>query len=84
MSEHKHLGLILDPKLNFAAHIREKSATAKKGIGLMRMLRAYLPIKALDLIYKARVRSHFGYCDFIYHIPELETTEKNIRIRKAD
>ena len=55
VSEHKHLGLILDPKLNFAAHIREKSATAKKGIGIMRMLRAYLPIKALDLIYKARV-----------------------------
>ena len=78
VSEHKHLGLILDPKLNFAAHIREKSATAKKGIGLMRMLRAYLPIKALDLIYKARVRSHFDYCDFIYHIPELETTEKTL------
>ena len=34
VSEHKHLGLILDPKLNFAAHLREKSATAKKGIGL--------------------------------------------------
>ena len=30
VSEHKHLGLVLDPKLNFAAHIKEKSATAKK------------------------------------------------------
>ena len=30
VSEHKHLGLVLDPKLNFAAHIEEKSATAKK------------------------------------------------------
>ena len=36
VSEHKHLGLVLDPKLNFAAHIKEKSATAKKGIGKTR------------------------------------------------
>ena len=78
VSEHKHLGLILDPKLNFAAHLREKSATAKKGIGLMKILRSYLPTKALNLIYKARVRSHFDYCDFIYHTPELETTERNL------
>ena len=78
VNEHKHLGLILDPKLNFAAHLREKSATAKKGIGLIKLLRSYLPIQALNLIYKARIRSHFDYCDFIYHIPELETKEKNL------
>ena len=30
------------------------------------------------MIYKARIRSHFDYCDFIYHIPELETKEKNL------
>ena len=80
VSEHKHLGLILDPKLNFAAHIKEKSSTAKKGIGLIKLLRFYLPTKALNLTYKTRVRSHLDYCDFIYHIPELqpnENTENN-------
>ena len=35
-----------------------------------------MPTKALNLIYKARARSHFDYCDFIYHIPELETKER--------
>ena len=44
----------------------------------MKILRSYLPTKALNLIYKARVRSHFDYCDFIYHTPELETTERNL------
>ena len=78
MSEHKHLGLTLDPKLNFAAHLREKSVTAKKGIGMMKHLRSYLPTKALNLIYKARVRSHLDYCDFIYHIPELQNKERNL------
>ena len=71
VTEHKHLGLILDPRLDFAAHIKEKSATAKKGIGLIKHLRSYLPINALTSIYTARVRSHLDYCDFIFHIPEL-------------
>ena len=78
VSEHKHLGLTLDPKLNFAAHLREKSATAKKGIGLIKLLRSYLPTQALNLIYKMRVRSHLDYCDFIYHIPQLETKERSL------
>ena len=72
VSDHKHLGLILDPKLNIAAHIKEKSASARKGIGLIKHLRRYLPTKALDQIYKMHVRPHLDYCDFIYHIPELK------------
>ena len=83
VSEHKHLGLILDPKLNFAAHIKEKSSTAKKGIGLIKLLRFYLPTKALNLIYKTRVRSHLDYCDFIYHIPELQPNE-NTKYNRTD
>ncbi len=49
VSGHEHFGLILYPKLNFAAHLREKSAMAKKGIGLIKLLRSYLPTKTLDL-----------------------------------
>ena len=71
VADHKHLGLVLDPKLNFAAHINEKSAIARKGIGLIKHLRSYLPTEALISIYTAHVRSHLDYCDFIYHIPEL-------------
>ena len=41
--EHKHLGLTLDSKLNFVAHINEKSSKARQGIGLIRHLRPYLP-----------------------------------------
>ena len=71
VEEHKHLGLILDPLLNFAAHFKEKIAKARKGIGLIKHLRQYLPTNVLDQIYKMHVRSHLDYCDFIYHIPEL-------------
>ena len=71
VTEHKHLGLILDPLLNFAAHFKEKMAKARKGIGLIKHLRAYLPTNVLDQIYKMHVRPHLDYCDFIYHTPDL-------------
>ena len=69
VEEHKHLGLILDPKLNFAAHINEKSKKARRGIGLIKYLNFYLPTASLDQIYKMHVRLHLDYCDFIFHIP---------------
>ena len=71
VDEHKHLGLILDPKLSFTAHINEKTTKARKGIGLIKHLRSYLPTAALDQIYKMHVRPHLDYCDFIFHIPAL-------------
>ena len=82
--EHKHLGLILDPKLTFAAHLKEKIATARKGIGLIRYLQSYLPTESLIQIYKMRIRSHFDYCDFIYHIPELNNVENDDEIDSDD
>ena len=72
VNEHKHLGLTLDPKLNFAAHFKEKITKARKAIGLIKHLRQYLPTNVLDQIYKMRVRPHLDYCDFIYHIPKLK------------
>ena len=76
VSEHKHLGLVLDPLLNFAAHFKEKISKARKGIGLIKHLRTYLPTHVLDQIYKMHVRPHLDYCDFIYHIPELRAKNK--------
>ena len=69
VNEHKHLGLILDPKLNFAAYFKEKISKAKQGIGLIKHLRSYLPTNVLDQIYKMHVRSHLDYCDFIISYP---------------
>ena len=57
------------------AHIKEKSAKSRKGIGLLKQLRPYLPIKSLDQIYKMHVRPHLDYCDFIYHIPPYQISD---------
>ena len=40
---HKHLGMILDKKLSFDHHLREKNSKANKGIGLIKRLYNFLP-----------------------------------------
>ena len=68
-NDHKHLGLILNPKLSFSKHLNEKIIRAKKTIGIIKHLSKYLPLKTLDQMYKALVRPHLDYCDIIYHEP---------------
>ena len=46
---------------------------AKKNVGVLKQqLSKCLPLKTLDQMYKALVRSHFNYCDVIYHIPSYQ------------
>ena len=44
VDEHKHLGLILVPKLTFIKRIISKSTTAKRNIGILKQLSPYLPL----------------------------------------
>ena len=69
VKEQKHLGLIIDSSLSFGKHLNEKIIKAKKNVGTLKHLSKFLPLKTLDQIYKALVRSHLDYCDIIYHIP---------------
>ena len=52
VEEHKHLGLVLDTKLTFSAHINEKLLKARQGLGILKTLNRYLSVKTLDQIYK--------------------------------
>ena len=69
VNDQKHLGLILDSRLSFEKHINEKIMKSKKNVGILKHLSEFLPLKTLDQMYKALVRSHLDYCDIIYHIP---------------
>ena len=52
----KHLGLILDEKLNFTQHIVNAISKVNKGISIIKKLRYSLPQKSLITIYKAFLR----------------------------
>ena len=65
--EHKHLGVILDSKLNFKSHIQEAILKARRGIGLLKYLSKYVSGVVPDQTYKLYVRPHLDYGDIIYH-----------------
>ena len=69
VDEHKHLGLILDSKFSFSAHIKSSISKARKGIGLLKYLSKYLPRHTLNDLYKLYVSPHLDYGDVVYHIP---------------
>ena len=58
---HKHLGMILDTKLNFMCHLSEKISKANKGIGIIKRLYDTPPRATLVNIYKTFVRPHLDY-----------------------
>ena len=78
--EHKHLGLILDSKLNFISHIRQAILKARRGIGMIKYLPKYVSRDILDQIYKLYVRPHLDYGDIIYHRHDPEMLQ-NFTIR---
>ena len=69
VDEHKHLGIILDKKLSFSAHIKSAISKTRKGIGLLKYLSTYLPRHTLNELFKLYVRPHLDYGYVIYHIP---------------
>ena len=72
VNDHKHLGLALDSKLTFVNHISEKVSKALKGVGVIKYLSSYVPVKkTLDQIYKMYVGLHLDFCDVIYHTENL-------------
>ena len=54
----KHLGLVLDSKLNFDIHLIGKFSIIHNGIVLLRKLRHSMPRKPLLSVYKTFLRPH--------------------------
>ena len=51
-NEHKHLGVILDSKLNFQSQVREAVIKARRGIGLIKYLSKYISRDVLQSLPK--------------------------------
>ena len=58
---HKHLGMILDTKLDFQEHLKDKLSKISKTIGLLRKLQKILTRPPLLTIYKSFIRPHLDY-----------------------
>ena len=71
-SHQKHLGIVLDSKLNFNTHVAPKIKKCNKLIGLMKRLSINPPRNALLTIYKSFIRPHLDYGDIVYDNPNNE------------
>ena len=60
-SDHKHLGVLLDQKLNFKQHIDTTILKINKCISVIKKLRHSLPQKSLMTICKAFLRLLIDY-----------------------
>ena len=62
----KHLGMLLDTKLDFQGHLNSILNKVNRTIGLLRKLHNTLPRLPLLAIYKSFIRPHLDYGDIIY------------------
>ena len=61
----KHLGIVLDSRLDFKEHLGIIFKKVSKIIGLACKLQNLLPRKSIS-VYKSFLKSHLGYGDIIY------------------
>ena len=64
------LGVQIDNKLNWKAHITHISNKFSKSIAILRFVRYYYPQNVLKLIYMSLVYSHINYCNLLWGAAE--------------
>ena len=76
----KHLGSILDSKLNFNEHTESKITKCNKIIRLMKNLSLTLSRKSLLTIYKSFVKPNLDYTNIIYDKPLSKSFKSKIEM----
>ena len=76
----KHLGLILDSKLDFNEHVDNKINKCNKIIVLIKRFSLILQRKSLLTIYESFVRPNLDYTDIIYDKPFNESFKRKIEM----
>lgn len=66
ITETKFLGVILDNKLTWDAHIKYISQKISKSVSIQRMLKYTFPTSALKTIYHSLIYPYYTYCDLIW------------------
>ena len=80
IADQKHLGLVLDSKLDFNEHVNNKINKCNKSIGIMKKLSLTLSRNSLLTIYKTFVRAILDYADIIYDKPLTESFEDKLEM----
>ena len=58
----KCLGVDLDNRLIFDVHIENLCKKICSGIGALRRIKPFVPLRSLKMLYKAPIQPYFDYC----------------------
>ena len=70
----KFLGVILNEKLSWTAHINALKSKISRYVGIMYRIKPFIPLKVRIQIYHSLVQSHLNYCSLVWGF----TTKSNI------
>ena len=60
------LGVVIDKKLNWKAHIAHICSKISKSIAIMRILKFIFPKEILKMLYMSLIYSYLNYCNLIW------------------
>ncbi len=62
----KCLGVDLDNRLIFDIHIENLCKKICSGIGALRRIEPFVPLRSLKMLYKALIQPYFDYCSSLW------------------
>jgi hypothetical protein len=66
VSEHKHLGVIIDDKLRWNAQVDHVCKIVSKNLFLLSKLQSIITLEARKLYYHAHIQPHFDYASIVW------------------
>jgi len=79
-NSHKHLGFILDSKLNFTEHTNQLADKIQTLLNPMKALSWKIKSAHLNTIYSSFISPHFDYCDILYNSANKANLDKLERL----
>ena len=78
----KFLGVQIDDKLTWKAHISHISNKVSKSIAILRKVKFIFPLNVLKMIYMSLIYSHINYCILIWGSAEKGIVEPLFKLQK--
>ena len=82
VKEATFLGVVLDNKLSWKAHVKHISRKISKSIAILKFVKYSFPIDALRIIYMALIFSHLNYCNLIWGSAYSTNLDPLIKLQK--
>ena len=77
----KSLGVLIDAILTWGSHIEKLAEKIASGIAAIKRVRQFVLPATLHLIYKALIRPHFDYCNFVWGTFGIKLADKLLKLK---